>query len=115
MRLPGPIRSTTALCLLSLLGALGTGLPSHSHPGVKPSSEPGAQVLTADHHSHGTQLVEQDERAPAGSQQLAARSAVTTAAVRVAWTVVAAPEANVLRPMERAPPPGAPRAPPFVV
>lgn len=115
MRLPRPIRSGTALCLLSLLGALGTGLPSHAHPGSGPASEGGSHILAADHHSHGTLIVEQDERAPAGPLQLPAPTAAASAAMPVAPTVVGAPELDVLRPMERAPPPGAPRAPPSVV
>jgi hypothetical protein len=115
MRLPTPVRSITAGFLVALLGALGTGLPSHHHEG--PKSTPGSahQLVAADHHSHGTQLVEQAERTPAGPLQLPALAGAVARVVPVATTAVDAPEQDVPRPMERAPPPDDARAPPSAV
>jgi hypothetical protein len=113
MRIPEFLRSTTVLCLLVLLGALGTGLPSHSHASGETAVNRNSHVVAADHHSHGTQLLEQDERTPSVGPQLVVCSAIdVTLAPAVAALVQSAPT-DMLRPMERAPPPGAPRAPPF--
>jgi hypothetical protein len=115
MRLPAPARSTTAAFLVALLGVLGTGLPSHHHEGPDPSPGSAQQLVAPDHHSHGTQLVEQDERTPAGPLQLPALATAVARVVPVASTAVGAPERDVPRPMERAPPPGDARAPPSSV
>ena len=115
MRIPKPLHSATALCLLVLLGALGTGLPSHSHFAGEAGTERDSHAVTHDHHSHGTQLVDQDHRAPSGGLQVAVVVAVVVAFDPPVDAVVDADDTHVLRPMERAPPPGAPRAPPFSV
>lgn len=109
------LQSATALCLLVLLGALGTGLPSHSHVDREVPAGQDSQVIAADHHSHGTQLVAQDDRAPSGGPQLAEPPAGTAATVSAVVPAVQPPQADAPRPMERSPPPGAPRAPPFAV
>lgn len=114
MRSSGPLRSVTALCLLVLLGALGTGLPSHAHPRGNGLADPDSHIVDVDHHSHSTQLVDQDHRAPSGGQQVAVVAAVVVAFEPPVGPVVEADDTHVLRPMQRAPPPGAPRAPPFV-
>lgn len=113
--MPQRLQSVTALCLLVLLGALGTGLPSHSHADGEVPVERGSHVVAADHHSHGTQLVEQDERATSGGPQLAMLSGAVAVAAPAVITFVQTTHTDVLRPMERAPPPGAPRAPPSAV
>ncbi|MDT8370348.1 MAG: hypothetical protein RQ745_14160, partial [Longimicrobiales bacterium] len=69
MRRTRPLRSTAAL-LLVLSGALSTGLPSHHHEGAEPAEDE-VRVVSTDHHSHGTELVEQDKRTPAGAPQIA--------------------------------------------
>lgn len=102
-----------ALCLLVLLVALGTGLPSHSHASGETPVDRDSHVVAADHHSHGTQLVEQDERAPSVGPQLAVSYAVAVTLTLPVVAAVQAAQTDMLRPMERAPPPGAPRAPPF--
>jgi hypothetical protein len=115
MRFPTAVRSTTAACLVALLGVLGTGLPSHHHEGPDPTPGSAHHLVAPDHHSHGTQLVEQDERAPGGTLRLPALAAAVARVAPVATTPVAAPEQDVPRPMERAPPPGDARAPPSSV
>lgn len=114
MRIPKLLQSATALCLLVLLGALGTGLPSHSHASGDTAVDRDAHVVAADHHSHGTQLVEQDERAASVGPQLAVLQAVTEIVPPAVVMAVQTAPTERLRPMERAPPPGAPRAPPLV-
>lgn len=102
----------TAVFLLALSGALSTGLPSHHHEDAAPA-DTDVRLVSADHHSHGMQLVEQDERTPSGTPQMAAAflSEIQLPAPPVA--PVEPVEAGALRPTERAPPPGAPRAPPL--
>ena len=113
MRHSGPLRTTTAFCLLALLGALGTGLPSHHHAG--PSSPLDREVsLTGDHHSHATQLVEQDDRTPSGAPYIAAAATADVELAPPVGPTTELSDAGPLRPTERAPPPGAPRAPPSV-
>jgi hypothetical protein len=113
MRLSGPFRSATAACLLALLGVLGTGVPTHHHEAPAPSE--GLQLLAADHHNHGTELVEQDDRAASGGPHIAAAPAVGVMPTPPTETPVDTRNPDLLRPTERAPPPGAPRAPPHSV
>jgi hypothetical protein len=107
------IRCLTAAWLIVLLGVLHTGLPSHRHE-VDPPAAAGVQVLRADHHAHGTLLVEQTERVPSTAVQLAAvpvaeERAALRASVRMHTAVHVAP----VRPLGRSPPPAnASRAPP---
>lgn len=110
MRLSGPVRSATATVLLALFGVLGTGVPTHHHEAPAPAEGP--LLLSADHHSHGTELVEHDERTPSGGPQITAAAAVGVMFAPPTDTPVETRGAELLRPTERAPPPGAPRAPP---
>lgn len=110
MPFSGPLRSVTAVCLLTLFGVLGTGVPTHSHEA--PVQNEGLQLLSADHHGHGTELVEQDERTPSGGPQITAAPAVDVLFAPPTDAPVEIRGAELLRPTERAPPPGAPRAPP---
>jgi len=108
------IRSATAVVLLGLLGVLSTGLPSHHHEGwADRGTEP--RLSSPDHHTHGTELVEQDQRVPSGGVQLlpSPLASFDLPAPRVVWSTIVrdAP----LRPTQRAPPPDAPRAPPRTV
>jgi hypothetical protein len=107
------LRSLTAAWQVVILGVLHTGLPSHSHEFERPESASDQPVIRADHHHHGTQLVEQAERVQSAPVQLAAtpltRAGVTLPTVKYNS---AAYRNTPLRPLERAPPPGAPRAPP---
>lgn len=93
------------------MGALSTGLPSHHHEDAG-QGDADLRLVAADHHSHGTELLEQDDQAPSGSPGL-------VAAVGTLVEPPAPPRASLnllavrpLRPTERAPPPYAPRAPP---
>lgn len=106
------IRAATALCLLALLGVLGTGLPSHHH-GTTGAPDGETRLLAADHHSHGTRLVEQDDRAPSVGPRDAAVTVVDLDAPAPPRSAPTPAEPRLLRPTERAPPPGAPRAPPL--
>jgi hypothetical protein len=113
------LRSSTALCLVALLGALGTGLPSHHHEDAPELSHALSDslpdVYSADHHAHGTQLVDQDQRVPAAGVEFVAPAALTDLLFTIPVAAVDLPRSNVPRPMERAPPAVAPRAPPFRV
>lgn len=94
------------------MAALGTGLPSHHHQDPGPA-DADLQLVSADHHSHGTQLVEQDERAPSSTLQMVTGISSDIELPAPAVFSVTPTAARVLRPTERAPPPGAPRAPPL--
>ena len=111
MMLGSTLRSTTALLLAALLGALGTGLPSHHHPDTSDSADEHPTV-EADHHSHGTVLIEQDDRVQSGPPELPLAPERTQAIVATSIRVLPAADRQWLPARERAPPPGAPRAPP---
>ena len=111
MRRARPFRSITSLGLLAFLGTLSTGLPSHHH-GDPADDGGGARLVSADHHSHGTRLVDQDERAPSTTPQAASATVVRLSLPIPLPSSAPSPASAPLRPMERAPPPGAPRAPP---
>lgn len=115
MRRDRCLRSSTAFCLVALLGALGTGLPSHHHEEAPQPSDSLSGVYSADHHTHGTQLVDQDQRVPAAALEFAAPSALTDLLLPDRMKPVHPPRSSTFRPMERAPPAVAPRAPPFPV
>lgn len=111
MRSSRPLRSTVTVWLLALLTALGTGLPSHHH-GEAINTDHEERLVSADHHAHATQLVEQGDRVPSGGLQIAA-PVPATMEPGTAVSVLEDPLPDQLpRPQERAPPPGAPRAPP---
>jgi hypothetical protein len=107
------LRSITAVCLVAVLGVLHTGLPSHSHELERPEAAGDHATIGADHHQHGTQLVEQAERVQSAPVQLEAPP-LTTAGMTFSTVKynTAYHRITPLRPLERAPPPGAPRAPP---
>ncbi|HUF67004.1 MAG TPA: hypothetical protein VMM79_00035 [Longimicrobiales bacterium] len=115
MRRDRCLRSSTALCLVALLGALGTGLPSHHHDDAPKPSDSLPGVSSADHHAHGTQLVDLDQRVPAAGVEFVAPAALTDLLFTIPVAAVDLPRSDVPRPMERAPPAVAPRAPPFPV
>ncbi len=94
-----------------LLGALGTGLPSHHHEDVV-RGDPHEQTVSADHHSHGTQLVEQVDRVTSSAPDFVAPTPVAFELIVASTSPRSRTRPEPLRPMERAPPPDAPRAPP---
>lgn len=114
MRLARTLRSTTALLLAALLGALGTGLPSHHHPDT-PIPADKHPTVEADDHSHGTVLVEQDDRVQSGPPELPLPPERTSAVIATTIRVLPAVDRQWLPARERAPPPGAPRAPPTLL
>ena len=98
--------------LLLILGALGTGLPSHSH-GVAGENSP--RLVAPDHHDHGVVLTEQTDRIPAGPTSLAVLTETTALADP---PVVLTPDLvhrELNLPRERAPPSTSPRAPPLPI
>lgn len=106
------IRSAVASSLLALLGALGTGLPSHHHdPPADPAGQP--HLFPADYHTHATLLVEQDERVPSSTSQPALTSTVSAEPASPTGAPLAFVPKEPLRPLERAPPSASPRAPPL--
>jgi hypothetical protein len=113
--MPQFLRSLVASWLVVILGVLHTGLPSHSHEMKRVESAGEHPVVRADHHQHGTQLIEQAERVQSAPVELAATPLTFE---RVTFSTVpytAAYHNTPLRPLERAPPPGAPRAPPLFI
>lgn len=114
MVFPRRLRSTAASCLVGLLGVLTSGLPSHSHTGFAEHGD-AHHVIQADHHAHGTLLVEQDVRIQTTAPAIAAPTAMTMPGPGGGVIAMAPPgTASILRPRERAPPPHAPRAPPVL-
>lgn len=97
--------------LLALTLALGTGLPHHhSHSDHHDTQK----LVSQDTHDHGSQVVEQDDRAPGSFRHLVPVSTVRIELVSLVVRSLPAPAENLARPMERAPPPTSPRAPPFL-
>lgn len=99
------------VCLLALLAALATGLPSHHHGEAINTGEE-TRLVSADHHAHATQLVEQDDRVPSGGVQVTVPASVTLEPSTAPAVLVDSLPNQLPRPQDRAPPPGAPRAPP---
>jgi hypothetical protein len=97
------------MAVLALLGATGTGLPSHSH---RDATE-GPLLVDAGHHGHGVQLLEQDEG------RVAHGIGFPTPALAIGLYpgggALAGPPAAArpVLPHSRAPPSSRPRAPPL--
>jgi hypothetical protein len=108
-------RSVTAACLVLWLGVLHTGLPSHGHDVERTDVAADHPAVGADHHGHGTQLLEQAERVQSAPVQLVATPTTIEHVTFPTVRYTAAHHTTPLRPLERAPPPGAPRAPPLVI
>ena len=87
-----------ALLALALLGAVTTGLPSHSHEGSETVG-----IESPDHHGHGVQLVDQGPRV---AGVVVAFVAPPAAAVHfgVPPTNAAAPATEAPLPRDRGPP-----------
>lgn len=98
--------------LLLILGALGTGLPSHSH-GV--SVDDVIELVAPDHHGHGVILTEQTDRIPTVAVPHAMPAGTTTIADRPVLVASLDPTPQGDLPQERAPPSTSPRAPPLSV
>lgn len=111
MRASRPLRSTVNVCLLALLTALATGLPSHHHADAMAAADE-TRLVAADHHAHATQLVEQDDRVPSGGMPLATVTSVALARIPADRGLAEPVPSQLPHPRVRAPPSGAPRAPP---
>lgn len=111
MLVSGRVRACVALFLTALLGVLGTGLPSHSHAtgDVSNNSQP---VIEAEHHGHGTVLVEQDDRVLSVPFEVAVPAAVGLDIATPVARAMPQADRNWLHPRERSPPQATPRAPP---
>jgi hypothetical protein len=111
MRCSRTFRSRIASSLVALLGALATGLPSHQHEGSSNHADQ-HHSIAADLHSHGTLLVDQEDRVQSAPPELAVATELTLEVPVRAVRVVIPAHRDFLSARERAPPPGAPRAPP---
>ena len=98
--------------LLLILGALGTGLPSHSH-GV--AGDDHVELVAPDHHGHGVILTEQTDRIPTVAVQLAMPAGTMRIADRPVLVTFTVPPPQGDLPRERAPPSTSPRAPPLSI
>lgn len=112
MRFLLPMREAIAASLLVILGATATGLPSHSHDRGATHGGDEAPVVSADHHEHGTQLVEQGDRFPTNTPQLASPHVLAVAVQHPVVKTTAPVTSYSFSPRERAPPTLGPRAPP---
>ena len=101
-----------AVVLTGLMTALSSGLPSHHHG----DGELGPVLADADHHGHGTQLVEQSERQTSELVGVALPPAPVAAMAEVS-TDDFEPLATTSRlsARGRSPPSERPRAPPLSV
>lgn len=111
MRAYRPLRSFVTCCLLAVLTALGTGLPSHHHGNAMTGVDE-TRMLSSDHHTHAAQLVEQDDRVPSFGVDVAVSGSVGFDPPTGSEILTEPLPDELPRPQERAPPPGAPRAPP---
>ncbi len=98
--------------LLLILGALGTGLPSHSH-GV--SGADVIELVAPDHHGHGVVLTEQTDRLPTVNVLPAVPAGTTSIVDHAVLAVPIVPPPQGDFPHERAPPSTSPRAPPLSI
>lgn len=111
MQSRGRMKRVTSSLLLALTLALGTGLPHH-HGHAEQNEE--LELVSQDSHDHGSQIVEQDDRAPGSFRHVLPAPQVRIELVSFIARPLPAPAENLARPMERAPPPASPRAPPFL-
>ena len=98
--------------LLLILGALGTGLPSHSHRVAGDDSD---QLVAPEHHDHGVVLTEQTDRMPTVAVPHAMPAGATRIADRPVLVAYTDPTPQGDLPHERAPPSTSPRAPPLPI
>ncbi len=98
--------------LLFLLGALGTGLPTHSH-GIDDGHL--AELVAPDHHGHSVILTDQSDRIPTMPGTFAVPTTTTALVAVPVFTAVQAPPLQRDAPQERAPPSTSPRAPPLPI
>lgn len=94
--------------------ALATGLPSHHHPDSMAGHDE-TRLVSSHHHAHATQLVEQDDRVPSFGMDIAVSASVDFDPPTGPEILTEPLPDELPRPHERAPPPGAPRAPPHRV
>lgn len=108
---PSVVHRVAAVMLLLLLGAAGSGLPSHHH-GI---DQEGPIVVDVEHHGHGVLLVEQSERLTAQVLSVALPALMVEWGARPDATVQdASRRAFVHRPHGQPPPTAQPRAPPVL-
>ncbi len=98
--------------LLVILGALGTGLPSHSH---KMDDTGHLELVPPDHHGHAVILTDQSDRIPTIPGTFAVPATTTALMAVPIFTAVEIPPLQRDAPHERAPPSTSPRAPPLPV
>lgn len=98
--------------LLFLLGALGTGLPSHSH---RVDDGGAMEWVPPDHHGHGVVLTDSSDRIPTTPGTFTVLSTTTAFEAVPIFAAIQAPPPQRDAPHERAPPSASPRAPPLPI
>ena len=111
MRRSSSIRFLSCLLLL-ILGALATGLPSHSH---RVPGDDFVELVAPDHHGHGVILTEQTDRVPTIAVLYPVPAGTIRLVDRPVLVASAAPPPQGDLPNERAPPSTSPRAPPLPI
>ncbi|MEN8374370.1 MAG: hypothetical protein ABFS34_02860 [Gemmatimonadota bacterium] len=115
MRFRRTTRVAACWCLLSLLGVLATGLPTHHHEVAASELREEGQRAAPLHHSHGSELVEQDERVVSSGPLVVFDAIEVGFLMRTTSVPLPVAVTAPIRPTGRAPPPVAPRAPPLTV
>jgi hypothetical protein len=108
------LHSGLSAALLALLCVTATGLPSHGHAEAEADGE-GPALVAVDHHDHEVTLVEWQDQTPSTGVQVASLPTAPTLLPIPSHLPVLVTPTTALRPRERAPPPGAPRAPPRTI
>ena len=98
--------------LLLILGALGTGLPSHSH---RMDDADFVELVAPDHHGHAVVLTDQSDRIPTMVGTLAVPTTTTGLAFSPTLGATEVPPLHRDPPHERAPPSTSARAPPLPI
>ena len=98
--------------LLVLLGALGTGLPSHSH---RMDDAGHVELVPPDHHGHAVLLTDQSDRIPTVPGTFAVPTTTTAFETVPIFAAIQVPPLQRDAPHERAPPSASPRAPPLPI
>lgn len=107
-------RSGLSAALLVLLCVSATGLPSHGHAEDDAAGELPV-LIGVDHHDHAVTLVEWQDQTPSTGLQVVVLPTSPTVLPSPSYLPIRATPTTLLRPRERAPPPGAPRAPPRTI
>ncbi len=98
--------------LLFILGALGTGLPSHSH---RVDDAGHVELVPPDHHGHGVVLTDPSEGIPTTPGAFTVPTTTKAFETVPIFAAIQVPPLQRDAPHERAPPSASPRAPPLPI